>query len=101
MNLAQTMMAISLVTDKNTKCMLIFSHSGENTAGLRRINECRNYGGKIITFTATPNSSFLKEGDVSFLVDPESDNTNPENSTLNFFFGNCLNLLEYLFDKYI
>ena len=96
-----TDMEISLVTDKKPKCMLIFSHSGENSSGLKRIEECKQYGGKVITFTATANSSFMNEGDVSFLVDPESDNTNPENSTLNFFFGNCLNLIEYLFDKYI
>lgn len=96
-----TDMEISLVTDKKPKPMLIFSHSGENQSGLKRIEECRFYGGKVITFTATANSSFFREGDVSFLVDPESDNTNPENSTLNFFFGNCLNLLEFLFDKYL
>ncbi|OTP31661.1 hypothetical protein A5798_001684 [Enterococcus sp. 6C8_DIV0013] len=49
-------------------------------------------------FQYTPNNSFIKEGDVSFLINSKSNNTNPKNSTLNFFFGNYLNLLEFLFD---
>lgn len=36
-----TDMEISLVTDKKPKPMLIFSHSGENQSGLKRIEECR------------------------------------------------------------
>ncbi|MHC5250384.1 MurR/RpiR family transcriptional regulator [Enterococcus sp. LJL90] len=94
-------MEIKLVSDDTSKSLIIFSQSGENSDGLRRIKECRELGGKIITFTATPNSSFIKEGDASFQIDSEAGNINSENSTLNYFFGNCLNALEYLFDRYL
>ena len=94
-------MEIRLISDGTPKSLIIFSQSGENRDGLRKIAECKELGGKVITFTASPNSSFLKEGDASFQVEPDSDRINSENSTLNFFFGNCLNSLEYLFDRYL
>ncbi|MDU5510858.1 SIS domain-containing protein [Enterococcus gilvus] len=94
-------MEIKLISDGQPKSLIIFSQSGENRDGIRRIKECKELGGKAITFTAAPNSTFLKEGDASFQVDPESTVINSENSTLNFFFGNCLNAVEYLFDRYL
>ena len=94
-------MEIKLISDGQPKSLIIFSQSGENRDALRRIKECKELGGKVITFTASPNSTFLKEGDASFQVDPESSVINSENSTLNFFFGNCLNALEYVFDRYL
>ncbi|WP_265455993.1 MurR/RpiR family transcriptional regulator [Enterococcus sp. HY326] len=94
-------MEIKLIAHGTPKSLITFSQSGENVDGIRRIKECRELGGKVITFSATPNSSFIKEGDVSFQIDPEADNINSENSTLNYFFGNCLNAMEYLFDRYL
>ncbi|MEG3032687.1 MAG: SIS domain-containing protein [Enterococcus sp.] len=94
-------MEVKLVSDGKPKSLIIFSQSGENREALRKIKECKELGGKVITFTASANSTFLKEGDASFQVDPESSVINSENSTLNFFFGNCLNALEYLFDRYL
>ncbi|MEG0293582.1 MurR/RpiR family transcriptional regulator [Enterococcus sp.] len=95
-----TDLEIKLIAEGEPKNLMIFSQSGENKNGIRKIRECQSLGGKVITFTATAGSSFAREGDVSFLIDPESEGINNENSTLNFFFGNSINALEYLFNRY-
>lgn len=76
--------------------LLIFSQSGENIRGLAKIKECNANGGNVIAFTATKNSSFSKQADLAFIVDNGPDKLEQENQSLNYFYGNCLNLIEYL-----
>lgn len=80
--------------------LLIFSQSGENQRGLGKIEECQRNGGKAITFTASKNSSFSKKADLSFIIDNGPDKLEQENQSLNYFYGNCLNVLEYLIHQY-
>lgn len=81
--------------------LLIFSQSGENKRGLIKIQECKDSGGKVVAFTATKNSSFIKEADLAFIIDNGPDKLEAENQNLNYFYGNCLNLIEYLIHQYI
>lgn len=87
---------ISLISDKTPHTLITFSYSGENRNGLIKIKECKNFGGKVISVTATENSSYSHESDLSFLVDSGGVSLDQENKHLNYFFGNCLNLIEYL-----
>lgn len=91
---------ISLVSDNTPHTLITFSHSGENQNGLIKMDECKKYGGKVISLTATENSSYTQKSDLSFLVDNGVANADQENQNLNYFFGNCLNLMEYLISKY-
>lgn len=91
---------ISLVSDNTPHTLITFSQSGENKNGLIKMNECKNYGGKVICLTATENSSYVQKSDLSFIVDSGVTNADRENQHLNYFFGNCLNLMEYLISKY-
>ncbi|MGX7419850.1 MurR/RpiR family transcriptional regulator [Carnobacterium gallinarum] len=91
---------ISLIADETPHTLFTFSQSGENKHGLTKIIECKNYGGKVITFTATPNSSYSREGDISFIIDNGTSNMDQENFNLNYFYGNSLNLMEYLISRY-
>lgn len=91
---------LSLVTDETPHTLITFSQSGENQNGLIKMNECKNYGGHVITITANENSSYAKKGDLSFLVESGTVDSGPENQQLNYFFGNALNLIEYLIARY-
>ncbi|MGX7150282.1 MurR/RpiR family transcriptional regulator [Enterococcus ureasiticus] len=91
---------ISLVSDNTPHTLLTFSQSGENDHGLIKINECRKFNGNVITFTATPNSSYAREGDLSFIIESGPASLDQENKNLNYFYGNSLNLIEYLISKY-
>jgi len=91
---------ISLVSDNTPHTLITFSYSGENRNGLIKMKECKSFGGKVISLTATENSSYSRESDLSFLVDNGVDSLDQENQHLNYFFGNCLNLMEYLINKY-
>lgn len=91
---------ISLVSDNTPHTLITFSQSGENTNGLIKMNECKSYGGKVISLTATENSSYTRQSDLFFIVDSGVTNVDQENQNLNYFFGNCLNLMEYLINKY-
>ncbi|KLE17223.1 SIS domain-containing protein [Clostridium sp. C8] len=91
---------ISLVSDQTPYTLITFSQSGENKNGLLKIKECKNYGGKVIALTATENSSYTAKSDLSFIVESGSTGIDHENQNLNYFFGNSLNLMEYLINRY-
>ncbi|MDR0921457.1 MAG: SIS domain-containing protein [Lactobacillales bacterium] len=91
---------ISLVSDKTPHTLIIFSQSGENRNGLIKIEECKSYGGNVIALTATENSSYISKSDLSFIIESGTDGADSENQNLNYFFGNCLNLMEYLINRY-
>ncbi|MGY3725576.1 transcriptional regulator, RpiR family [Granulicatella balaenopterae] len=91
---------IDLVSDETPHDLIIFSQSGENKNGLAKIKECHRLGGHVISITASPKSRFTKESDLSFVVDSGVRTLDQENQTLNYFYGNCLNLIEYLINKY-
>ncbi|OTO05332.1 MurR/RpiR family transcriptional regulator [Enterococcus sp. 5B3_DIV0040] len=92
---------ISLVSDKTPHTLITFSQSGENKHGIIKMQECKNYGGKVIAITATENSTYVKQSDLSFIVERGTIGVDHENQYLNFFFGNSLNLIEYLIDIYM
>ncbi|MGX7777089.1 MurR/RpiR family transcriptional regulator [Streptococcus pluranimalium] len=89
---------IKTVSDDHPYTLITFSHSGENKRGLRKIADCREQGGCIIAITASPNSSYSRESDFCILVENQATITDYENQQLNFFFGNTLNLMEYIID---
>ncbi|WP_159722261.1 MurR/RpiR family transcriptional regulator [Enterococcus sp. CSURQ0835] len=91
---------ISLVSDETPHTLLTFSQSGENRHGLIKMQECKSYGGKVIAITATENSSYTKQSDLSFIVERGTTGMDHENQYLNYFFGNSLNLIEYLIGIY-
>ena len=91
---------ISLVSDKTPYTLITFSQSGENKNGLIKMEECKQYGGKVIAFTATENSSYTVKSDLAFIVENGSTGIDHENKNLNYFFGNSLNLMEYLINRY-
>ncbi|GAB2028095.1 MurR/RpiR family transcriptional regulator [Lactovum odontotermitis] len=91
---------ISLVSNGLPHTLFIFSQSGENSRGLIKIEECKKSGGKVVAFTASKNSRFTQEADLSFIIDNGPDKLERENQGLNYFYGNCLNLLEYLVKQY-
>lgn len=64
------------------------------------MKECKNYGGNVIAITATKNSTYVKQSDLPFIVDRENTGVDYENQSLNYFFGNSLNLIEYLINRY-
>ena len=91
---------ISLVSDKTPYTLITFSQSGENKNGLIKMEECKQYGGKVIALTATENSSYTVKSDLAFIVENGSTGIDHENQNLNYFFGNSLNLMEYLINRY-
>ncbi|MDR2977132.1 MAG: SIS domain-containing protein [Streptococcaceae bacterium] len=91
---------IDVVSNGLPHTMLIFSQSGENSRGLGKMEECRRNGGKVISFTASRGSSFVGKADLAFTVDNGPDKLEQENQSLNYFYGNCLNLVEYLIHQY-
>ena len=91
---------IGLVSDQTPYTLITFSQSGENKNGLLKMEECKKYGGKVIALTATENSSYTIKSDLSFIVESGSTSIDHENQNLNYFFGNCLNLMEYLINRY-
>lgn len=91
---------ISLVSDETPHTLITFSQSGENRHGLIKMQECKNYGGKVIAITATENSTYVKQSDLSFIVERGTTGVDHENQHLNYFFGNSLNLIEYLIGLY-
>ena len=91
---------ISLVSDETPHTLITFSQSGENRHGLIKMQECKNYGGKVIAITATENSTYVKHSDLSFIVERGTAGVDHENQHLNYFFGNSLNLIEYLIERY-
>lgn len=91
---------ISYISDQTSHTLITFSQSGENRRGLIKMEECKKYGGKVIAITNTENSSYTKNSDLFFIVDSGSKQTNSENADINFFFGNVLNLMEFLIDRY-
>ncbi|WP_368259507.1 MurR/RpiR family transcriptional regulator [Enterococcus sp. 2201sp1_2201st1_C11_2201SCRN_220225] len=91
---------ISLVSDETPHTLITFSQSGENRHGLIKMQECKNYGGKVIAITATENSTYVKQSDLSFIVERGTTGVDHENQHLNYFFGNSLNLIEYLIEMY-
>ncbi|MFC3928073.1 MurR/RpiR family transcriptional regulator [Streptococcus caprae] len=91
---------VSTVSDDTPHTLITFSHSGENKRGLQKITACQNLGGCTIAITASPNSSYTKVSDYCILVENQAATTDYENQNLNFFFGNTLNLMEFLIDKY-
>lgn len=90
---------VKTVSDNKPHTLITFSHSGENKRGLRKMAECKEQGGSIIAITASPNSSYSKESDFCIIVENQTTLTDYENQHLNFFFGNTLNLMEYLIDR--
>lgn len=91
---------ISLVSNGRPYTLFIFSQSGENKRGLIKIQECKSSGGKVVVFIASKNSSFTRQADLSFIVETGSNKIEPENQELNYFYGNCLNLIEWLIHQY-
>lgn len=91
---------INLVSDNTPHTLLTFSQSGENKNGRIKMEECRRFGGKVISFTATENSHYARESDLSFIINSGNTRTDQENQSLNYFYGNSLNLIEYLVSKY-
>ena len=91
---------ISLVSDETPYTLITFSQSGENKRGLLKMKECKNYGGKVIAITATEKSSYTRQSDLSFIVERGATGIDHENQNLNYFFGNSLNLMEYLINRY-
>ena len=91
---------ISLVSDETPYTLITFSQSGENKRGLLKMDECKSYGGKVIAITATEKSSYTKKSDLSLIVESGSTARDQENQNLNYFFGNSLNLMEYLINRY-
>lgn len=91
---------ISLVSDETPHTLITFSQSGENRHGLIKMQECKNYGGTVIAITATENSTYVKQSDLSFIVERGTTGVDHENQHLNYFFGNSLNLIEYLIGMY-
>ena len=91
---------ISLVSDQTPYTLITFSQSGENKNGLLKMDECKSYGGKVIALTATEHSSYATKSDLSFIVESGATGIDHENQNLNYFFGNSLNLIEYLINRY-
>lgn len=91
---------ISLVSDETPYTLITFSQSGENKNGLLKMEECKRYGGKVIALTATENSSYTTKSDLAFIVESGATSRDQENQNLNYFFGNSLNLIEYLINRY-
>ncbi|MCO6018783.1 MULTISPECIES: MurR/RpiR family transcriptional regulator [Carnobacterium] len=91
---------ISLISDDNPHTLITFSQSGENKQGLIKMKECKNDGGTVIAITATENSSYVAKSDLSFVVERGNTGLDHENQHLNYFFGNALNLIEYLINQY-
>lgn len=92
---------ISFISDNTPHTLITFSHSGENKNGLQKIEECKEFGGKTIAFTARENSSYTKVSDLFFVVDNGNNEIDFENQSLNLFFGNTLNLLENIINRNI
>lgn len=63
------------------------------------MKECKEYGGTVIALTATEGSSYVRESDLSFIVERGATGVDQENQNLNYFYGNSLNLIEYLIDR--
>lgn len=91
---------IGLVSDETPHTLITFSQSGENRHGIIKMQECKNYGGKVIAITANENSTYVKQSDLSFIVERGTTGVDHENQHLNYFFGNSLNLIEYLIGMY-
>lgn len=92
---------ISIASDQAPHTLITFSQSGENKNCLIKIAGCKKDGGNIITITASANSTYASVGDLSFIVDSGTNNPDPENVSLNFFYGNTINLLENLINQYV
>ena len=90
---------IKLVYDETQHTLITFSQSGENKRGLIKMKECKEYGGTVIALTATEGSSYVRESDLSFIVERGATGVDQENQNLNYFYGNSLNLIEYLIDR--
>ncbi|HEK9986224.1 TPA: MurR/RpiR family transcriptional regulator [Streptococcus equi subsp. zooepidemicus] len=91
---------ISTVSDDTPHTLITFSHSGENKRGLIKIDECKQRDGCVIAITASSNSSYHQRSDHCIIVESHTIATDYENQHLNFFFGNSLNLVEYLIDQF-
>ena len=92
---------ISIVSDQSPHTLITFSQSGENKNGLIKIAGCKKDGGDIITITATPHSTYANIGDLAFVVDSGSGVPDPENTNLNYFYGNTINLIENIVNQYL
>lgn len=84
--------------EKHNPTLIIISKSGENFACIRKIEQLTKLGGDIISITSDFNSSIGKISDVgiSILVNHVADSKNESFTT---FFGDSINLLEFLFAK--
>lgn len=92
---------ISIASDQLPHTLITFSQSGENKNGLIKISGCKKDGGNIITITATPHSTYANIGDLAFVVDSGSGVPDPENTNLNYFYGNTINLIENIVNQYL
>ena len=92
---------ISIASDQLPHTLITFSQSGENKNGLIKIAGCKKDGGDIITITATPHSTYANIGDLAFVVDSGSGVPDPENTNLNYFYGNTINLIENIVNQYL
>lgn len=92
---------ISTISNGEPHTLITFSHSGENKRGLEKIAKCKQYGGTVLAITASTSSSYSKESDYCIIVENFANETDYENINLNFFFGNTINLIEYLIDNCI
>lgn len=91
---------INLMNNQQAASLLTVSQSGENSSALYKIQETQENGGRAIAFTATSNSSFEQEADLCFTVDAGKA-IDADNTTFNYFYGNTINLLEYLINQYV
>ncbi|WP_223895769.1 MurR/RpiR family transcriptional regulator [Lactobacillus helsingborgensis] len=92
---------ISIASDQLPHTLITFSQSGENKNGLIKIAGCKKDGGNIITITATPHSTYANIGDLAFVVDSGSGVPDPENTNLNYFYGNTINLIENIVNQHL
>ena len=91
---------ISSVSGSNTIYLNYIFSIRRKQKRFAQMDECKIYGGKVIALTATEHSSYTAKSDLSFIVESGSTGINYENQNLNYFFGNSLNLMEYLINRY-
>jgi len=85
---------IPLVYESNQNpVLLLISRSGENFTCLQKIDQINKVNGKLISFTANPNSTISQKSDLPIYLhdDQKSDSANVLYTT---FFGDCINSFE-------
>lgn len=90
---------IPIVHEKeHNPTLIIISKSGENFSCIKKIEQLLELGGNIISITSDSNSSIGKISDVAISI-PVKHIADNKNEGFTTFYGDSINLLEYLFSK--